>query len=298
LHNEPIRRAAAQHTQGLWGNPSTVEETLGRLAEGLAGDWILDEQDVAVVDSMCKITLARADLSARQRNDLHERVLHLVADWLQGPSEQRRVAHPFLDAAAGDEELPAYLRNMALGLLTAQAEECVQYLLVGADQSPAWLPFDEALGPGLTRLLERIEWLELLRSALGLIHVQALGPVWRIRLIKLANLAGLELAVAIERDHLLAAHSAAFLLLIELLGEPWLTPPAAVRIAPLVTSYLADLCATIDIYAGHVAVQRPIYDQVAELLTLSSIPDEVRRKAEQFLTVHYPLEDDGSQVTF
>jgi hypothetical protein len=54
----------------------------------------------------------------------------------------------------------------------------------------------------------------------------------------------------------------------------------------------------MDIYAGHAAVQRPIHDQVAELLTLSSIPDEVRRKAEQFLTVHYPLEDDGSQVTF
>jgi hypothetical protein len=287
----PKRAAAAQHTQGLWGDPSTVDETLGQLAAGLAGDWILDEQDVAVVESMCAITLARGDMTCAQRNELYARVLQLVADWLQGPSEQRRVAYPFLDAAAGDEELPAYARNMALGLLTAQAQECVQYLLAGSNQAPAWLGVNEALGPGLTRLLERIEWLELLRSALGLIHVQALGPAWRTRLVKLANLAGVELAAAIEQDHLLAAYSEAFLLLAEMLGEAWLMPPAANRSTPLVKSYLGDLCATMDLFAGVAAVQRPIYDEVAGLLTLSRLSDDVRGKAEQFVTSHYPLED-------
>jgi hypothetical protein len=268
-----------------------VEETLGRLAAGLAGDWILDEQDVAIVDSMCAITLARQDLTCRQRNELHERVLQLVADWLQGPSEQRRTAYPFLDAVASDEALPAYVRNMALALLTSQAQACVRYLLAGSDYSPAWLPVDEALGPGLTRLLERIEWLELLRSTLGLIHVQAFGPAWHDRLVKLAILAGVELAAAIEQDQLLAAHSVAFVLLAEMLGEPWLTLPAANRITPLVNSYLDDLSATMDLYVGVSAVHRPIYDEVADLLTVSSLPEAIRSKANQFLDSHHPQED-------
>jgi hypothetical protein len=163
--------------------------------------------------------------------------------------------------------------------------------LAGSNQVPAWLGVNAALGRGLTRLLERIEWLELLRSALGLIHVQALGPDWRTRLVKLANLASVELAAAIEQDHLLAAYPEAFLLLAEILGEPWLTPPAAKRITPLVKSYLADLCATMDLFTG-AAVQRPIYDEVAGLLTLSCLSADVRCKAEQFLTSHYPLEDN------
>jgi hypothetical protein len=264
---------------------------LGRLAEGLAGDWILDEQDVAVVDSMCAITLSRSDLSCPQRNELHERVLHLVADWLQGPSEQRRVAYPFLDAASSDEELPAYVRNMALALLTAQAHECVQYLLNGSEQPPAWLSSDETLGPGLTRLLERIEWLELLRSALGLIPLQALAGVWRTRLIKLANLGGIELATAIEGDHLLAAHSEAYLLLAEMLGEDWLTPLAAKRIRPIVEAYLDDLSATMDLYTGVIGVHRPIYDEVAALLTLTWLSPALRLEISTFLNTHQPLED-------
>jgi hypothetical protein len=293
LHDEAKRRAlaAAQYTQGLWGDKAAVEETLGRLAEGLAGDWILDEQDAAVVGSMCAITLSRGDLSCRERNELHERVLHLVADWLQGPSEQRRVAYPFLDAAGSDEELPAYLRNMALSLLTAQAQECVQYLLGGAEQSPAWLSADEALGPGLTRLLERIEWLELLRSALGLIPLQALAGTWRTRLIKLSNLAGVELATAIEQDPLLAAHSEAYLLLAELLGESWLTPPAAKRISPIVDAYLDDLRATMELYTGVTVVHRPIYDEVAALLTLTWLSPTLRLEISTFLNIHEPLED-------
>jgi hypothetical protein len=240
---------------------------------------------------MCAVTLARQDLTCRQRSELHERVLHLVADWLQGPSEQRRVAYPFLDAAARDEELPAYVRSIALTLLTTQAQECLQHLLAGADQPPAWLPVDEALGPGLTRLLERIEWLELLRSAVGLIGVQGLGPTWRMRLVKLANLAGLELAVAIEQDHLLAAHSEAFLLMAEMLGESWLTPRAAERMAPLVNVYLDDLQATMALYVGQPGVHRPVYDEVAALLTVPSLPLAVQQGAQAFLAAHFPLED-------
>ena len=235
------RTAAAPHTEGLWGDPAAVEETLRQLAEGLTGDWILDELDVAVIESMCAITLARQDLTCLQRNELFARVLRLVADWLQGPSEHRRVAYGFLDATAADEELPAYVRNTALELLTAQAEECVHYLLARSDQPPAWLPTDETLGPGLTRLLERIEWLELLRSTLGLIRVEALGATWRGRLIRLANLAGMELAAAVEEDQLLAAHSEAYLLLAEILCEAWVAAPAVTRIRPLVTAYMGDL---------------------------------------------------------
>ncbi len=285
------RAAAAPHTAGLWGDPATVEETLKRLAEGLAGDWILDELDVAVVESMCAITLARQDLTSPQRNDLFARVLRLIADWLQGPSEHRRVAYWFLDAAAADEELPAFVRNTALELLTAQAEECVHYLLARSDQPPAWLPTDETLGPGLTRLLERIEWLELLRSSLGLIHVEALGTTWRGRLIRLANLAGMELAAAIEEDPLLAAHSEAYLLLGEILCEAWVAVPAALRIRPLVTAYMGDISTTMDLYVGAAAVQRPVYDEVAGLLTLSCLPEEIRSKVQQFLSTHQPLED-------
>jgi hypothetical protein len=293
LHDEARRRAlaAAQHTRGLWGDPAAVEETLGRLADGLAGDWILDEQDVAVMDSMCAITLSRSDLSCRQRNELHERVLHLVADWLQGPSEQRRVVYPFLDAVSSDEELSAYVRNMALSLLTAQAQECVQYLLGGSEQPPTWLSADEALGPGLTRLLERIEWLELLRSALGLIPLQAMAGAWRSRLIKLSNLAGVELATAIEQDHLLAAHSEAYLLLAEMLGESWLTPPAAKRIKPVVEAYFDDLHTTMDLYLGVASVHRPIYDEVAALLTLTWLSPSLRHEISTFLNTHQPLED-------
>lgn len=264
---------------------------MSRLAEGLAGDWILDEQDVAVVSSMCAITLTRQDLACDQRNELYAGVLHLVADWLQGPSEHRRVAYSFLDAAALDEELPAYLRNMALGLLTTQAQDCMQHLLGGADQPPAWFPFDEALGPGLTRLLERIEWLELLRSALGLTRVQALGPAWKTRLIKLANLAGLELANALDHDPLLAAHPEAFLLLAEMMGESWLAAPAAERIAPLVRAYLDELLATMALYTDARAVHRAVYDEVAALLTVTSLPEHVRQQAQQFLAAHHPVED-------
>lgn len=285
------RAAAAPHTAGLWGDPATVEETLKQLAEGLAGDWILDELDVAVVESMCAIALARQDLACQQRNDLFARVLRLVADWLQGPSEHRRIAYGFLDAAAADEELPAFVRNTALELLTAQAEECVHYLLARSDQPPAWLPTDETLGPGLTRLLERIEWLELLRSTLGLIRIEALGATWRGRLIRLANLAGMELAAAIEEDPLLAAHSEAYLLLAEILCEAWVATPAALRIRPLVTAYMGDLYTTMDLYVGAAAVQRPIYDEVAGLLTLSCLPDDIRGKVQHFLSTHQPLED-------
>lgn len=285
------RAAAAPYTAGLWGDPAAVEQTLGQLAEGLAGDWILDELDVAVVESMCAITLARRDMTCSQRSDLFARVLRLVADWLQGPSEHRRVAYKFLDAAAADEDLPAYVRNTALELLTSQAEECVHYLLAGSDQPPAWLPTDEALGPGLTRLLERIEWLELLRSTLGLIHIAALGSAWRGRLIRLANLAGMELAAAVEEDQLLAAHSEAYLLLAEILCEPWVAAAAALRIRPMVTAYMGDLLTTMDLYVGAAAVQRPIYDEVAGLLTLSCLPDDLRGKVQQFLSTHQPLED-------
>jgi hypothetical protein len=283
--------SAAQHTRGLWGDADAIATTLSQLAEGLAGDWILDEQDVAVVGSMCAITLARQDLGCRERNDLYTRILHLVAEWLQGPSEYRRVAYPFLDAAAQDDELPAYVRNTALGLLTSQAQDCMQRLLAGTDQPPAWLPTDEALGPGLTRLLERIEWLELLRSALGLIHVEVLGAAWKARLVKLANLAGLELATAIEHDQLLAAHPEAFLILAEMMGESWLAVPAAGRIAPLVETYLADLSATMALYAGEAGVHRAVYDEVAALLAIKSLPANVQQRARQFLAAHYPLED-------
>ena len=285
------RTAAAPHTEGLWGDPAAVEETLRQLAEGLTGDWILDELDVAVIESMCAITLARQDLTCLQRNELFARVLRLVADWLQGPSEHRRVAYGFLDATAADEELPAYARNTALELLTAQAEECVHYLLARADKPPAWLPTDETLGPGLTRLLERIEWLELLRSTLGLIRVEALGATWRGRLIRLANLAGMELAAAVEEDQLLAAHSEAYLLLAEILCEVWVVAPAATRIRPLVTAYMGDLYTTMDLYVGAATVQRPIYDEVAGLLTLTCLPDDIRGKVQQFLSTHQPLED-------
>ncbi len=285
------RAAAAPHTAGLWGDAAAVEETLARLAEGLAGDWILDELDVAVVESMCAIALARQDLAYPQRNDLLAQVLRLVADWLQGPSEHRRIAYGFLDAAAADEELPAYVRNRALELLTAQAEECVRHLLARSEQAPAWLPADEALGPGLTQLLERIEWLELLRSTLGLIPVAALGAAWRGRLIRLANLAGMELAMAIEEDQLLAAHAEAYLLLAEMLCEAWVAPPAAQRMQPLVTVYVGDLCSTMDLYAGAATVQRPIYDEVAGLLTLACLPEEIRGKVQQFLAAHQPHED-------
>jgi hypothetical protein len=285
------RAAAARHTEGLWGDAATVDETLGRLAEGLAGDWILDELDVAVVESMCAITLARQDLPCQRRSDIYGRVLQLVADWLQGPSEHRRSAYGFLDAAVGDEELPAYIRNSALELLTAQAEECVHYLLARSDQPPAWLPTDEALGPGLTRLLERIEWLELLRSALGLIRVEALGGAWRGRLVRLANLAGMELAAAVEEDQLLAAHSEAYLLLAEMLCEAWLMPAAAARVRPLVTDYVGEVCTTMDLYVGVTVVQRPIYEEAAGLLTLSCLPDDIRSKVKRFLTTHQPTED-------
>jgi hypothetical protein len=285
------RTAAAPHTEGLWGDPVAVEATLRRLAEGLTGDWILDELDVAVIESMCAITLARQDLTCPQRNELFARVVRLVADWLQGPSEHRRVAYGFLDATAADEELPAYVRNTALELLTAQAEECVHYLLARSDQPPAWLPTDETLGPGLTRLLERIEWLELLRSALGLIRVEALGATWRGRLIRLANLAGMELAAAVEEDQLLAAHSEAYLLVGEILCEAWVAAPAVTRIRPLVAAYMGDLCTTMDLYVGAATVQRPIYDEVAGLLTLSCLPDDIRGKVQQFLSIHQPLED-------
>ena len=285
------RAAAAPHTAGLWGDPATVEETLKQLAEGLAGDWILDELDVAVIESMCAITLARQDLACSQRNDLFARVLRLVADWLQGPSEHRRVAYGFLDAVAADEELPAYVRNTALELLTAQAEECVHYLLARSDQPPAWLPTDETLGPGLTRLLERIEWLELLRSTLGLTRVEALGPTWRVRLIRLANLAGMELAAAVEEDQLLAAHSEAYLLLAEMLCESWVAAPAGTRIRPLVIAYMGDLGATMELYVDTATVQRPIYDELAGLLTLTCLPDELRSKVQHFLSTHQPLED-------
>lgn len=285
------RTAAAPHTEGLWGDPAAVEETLRLLAEGLTGDWILDELDVAVIESMCAITLARQDLTCPQRNDLYARVVQLVADWLQGPSEHRRVAYGFLDATAADEELPAYVRNMALELLTAQAEECVHYLLARSDQLPAWLPTDETLGPGLTRLLERIEWLELLRSTLGLIRVEALGVTWRGRLIRLANLAGMELAAAVEEDQLLAAHSEAYLLLAEILCEAWVAAPAVARIRPLVTAYMGEIYTTMDLYVGAATVQRPIYDEVAGLLTLSCLPDDIRGKVQQFLSTHQPLED-------
>ena len=292
LQDANTRRAAAEpHTAGLWGDSAAVEETLRQLAEGLAGDWILDERDVAVVESMCAITLARRDLTPPQRSDLFARVLRLVADWLRGPSEHRRIAYGFLDAAAADEELPAYVRNTTLELLTAQAEECVHYLLARSDQAPAWLPTDETLGPGLTRLLERIEWLELLRSTLGLVHVEALGATWRGRLVRLANLAGMELAAAIEDDQLLAAHSEAYLLLAEILCEGWVAAPAALRIRPLVTAYVGDVCTTMELYVDALAVQRPIYDEVAGLLTLSCLPDDTRGKVQQFLSTHQPLED-------
>ena len=285
------RAAAAPHTEGLWGDPAAVDTTINRLAEGLAGDWILDELDVAVVESMCAITLARQDLAYPQRDDLFARILRLVADWLQGPSEHRRVAYGFLDAAAADEELPAYVRNTALELLMAQAEECVHYLLARSDQPPAWLPTDETLGPGLTRLLERIEWLELLRSTLGLIRVEALGTTWRVRLIRLANLAGMELAAAVEEDQLLAAHSEAYLLLAEMLCESWVTAPAGTRIRPLVTAYMGDLGATMALFGDTATVQRPIYDELAGLLTLTCLPDEIRSKVQHFLSTHQPLED-------
>ena len=183
------------------------------------------------------------------------------------------------------------MRNMALELLTAQAEECIHYLLARTDQAPAWLPTDESLGPGLTRLLERIEWLELLRSTLGLVHAEALGATWRSRLIRLANLAGMELAAAIEDDQLLAAHSEAYLLLAEILCESWVAAPAALRIRPLVTAYVGDVSATMDLYVGAVAVQRPIYDEVAGLLTLACLPDDTRSKVQLFLSTHQPLED-------
>lgn len=293
MQYEADRRAAvaAQYTQGLWGDPTAVEETLDRLAEGLSGDWILDEQDVAVVSSMCAVVQARQDLACQPRNELYERVLRIVAEWLQGPSEQRRVAYPFLDAVAEDDELPAYVRNMALSILTTQAQECVQYLLAGSDQPPAGLPVDEALGPGLTRLLERMEWLELLRSALGLIPLQSLKGVWHTRLVKLANLAGLELVAAIEQDHLLAAHAEAYLLLAEMLGAPWLTPPAARRIAPLVETYLADLVATMELYNGVPDVHRPIYDEVLALAALAALPEAIRARAQEFLATHHPQDD-------
>lgn len=288
------RAVAAPHTAGLWGDSATVDETLTRLAEGLAGDWILDELDVAVVESMCTIALARHDLAHLERNDLFARVVQLVGDWLQGPSEHRRIAYGFLDVAAADEELRAYVRNRALELLTAQAEECVHSLLARAEQPPAWLPTDEALGPGLTRLLERIEWLELLRSTLGLIHVAALGAAWRGRLIRLANLAGIELAAAVEEDPLLAAHAEAYLLLAELLCEPWVAAPASLRIRPLVTTYVGDICTTMDLYRGTATVQRPIYDEVAGLLTLTCLPDDLRSKVQQFLSAHQPFEDPSA----
>jgi hypothetical protein len=293
LQDEANRRAeaAAQHTRGLWGDAAAIEETLSRLAEGLAGDWILDEQDVAVVSSMCAITLARQDLTCGARNELYAGVLLLIAEWLQGPSEHRRVAYGFLDAAANDEELPAYVRNSALGLLTAQAQDCMQHLLAGSDQLPAWFPLDEALGPGLTRLLERIEWLELLRSAVGLIGVQVLGPTWRARLVKLANLGGLELAHSIEHDHLLAAHPEAFLLLAEMMGESWLAAPARQHIVPIVHGYLDDLLATMALYTGVAGVHRAVYDEVAALLTVTNLPQDVQRQAQQFLATHQPLED-------
>jgi hypothetical protein len=240
---------------------------------------------------MCATVQARRDLACRERDTLYERVLHILADWLQGPSEQRRVAYPFLDAAAEDDDLSASVRNLALNILTHQAQECVQYLLAGSEQPPAWLPVDEALGPGLTRLLERIEWLELLRSALGLIQVQSLRGAWHTRLVKLANLAGLELAAAIEQDHLLAAHSEAYLLLAEMMGDSWLAAPAARRIAPLVDAYLDDLAATMELYTGVAGVHRPIYDEVTALTALRNLPAATRSAAQQFLATHYPLDE-------
>jgi hypothetical protein len=183
------------------------------------------------------------------------------------------------------------VRNSALGLLTTQAQECMQHLLAGSDQLPAWFPFEEALGPGLTRLLERIEWLELLRSTVGLIPVQALGAAWKTRLTKLANLGGLELANVIEHDHLLAAHPEAFLLLAEMMGESWLAAPARQRIAPVVRGYMDDLLATMALYAGVTGVHRAVYDEVAALLTVTSLPQDLRFQAQQFLAAHHPLED-------
>ena len=47
----------------------------------------------------------------------------------------------------------------------------------------------------------------------------------------------------------------------------------------------------MDLYVGAATVQRPIYDEVAGLLTLSCLPDDIRGKVQQFLSTHQPLED-------
>jgi hypothetical protein len=50
----------------------------------------------------------------------------------------------------------------------------------------------------------------------------------------------------------------------------------------------------MDLLTGVAAVQQPIYDEVAGLLTLPGLAADVRGKAEQFLTSHHPLEDNHS----
>jgi hypothetical protein len=51
------------------------------------------------------------------------------------------------------------------------------------------------------------------------------------------------------------------------------------------------VCTAMDLYVGVAVVQRPIYDEVAGLLTVSCLPEDVRGKVRQFLTTHHPLED-------
>lgn len=282
-------------TAGLWGDAASVRQTLEVLADGLAGEWLLDEQDIAVVREMCRIALARQDLPRAERTELCQGVLRLLIDWLNGPTEQRRAAYPFLDAVAGDEELPAYLAGSAHAVLVEQARTCVRCLVAQRDELPAWLPPEDVLGPGLSGLLAHIEWLELMRSALGLVQVKTLGAEWRRTLVKLLNLAGTELARELERDALLAAQAEGYVLLTELLSQPWVAPAVRAGIEPLVQGYLQEMEATMLLYDDEREVFRPIYQEIADLSTLEAVPPDLRRQMVEFLNTHQPADHAAAE---
>jgi hypothetical protein len=47
----------------------------------------------------------------------------------------------------------------------------------------------------------------------------------------------------------------------------------------------------MEIYNGVPDVHRPIYDEVAALAGLATLPQEIRTKAQQFLATHQPVDD-------